>query len=98
MSRGKPVEALRRGKRFDRINIIGILRDGKPIAVERYRHTANGAFFVWWFEKRLLRELPKGYTVIMDNAGFHSKQDCVNWHGGRCGCYCYRRIHLTIIR
>ena len=59
-SRGKPAEALMRGKRFDRINIIGAPRDGKPIAVERYRHTADGAFFEWRFEKRLLRELPKG--------------------------------------
>ena len=71
--RGKPVEEPRRGKRFDRINIIGAPRDGKPIAVERYRHPTDGAFFERWFAKRPLREPPKGYTIIMDNAGFHSK-------------------------
>ena len=71
--RGKPAEELKRGKRFDRINITGALCDGKPIAAERCRHTADGAFFEQWFAKRLLRELPKGYTIIMDSAGFHSK-------------------------
>jgi len=31
-------------------------------------------FFEDWFENHLLKEIPKGHTVIMDNAKFHSKE------------------------
>jgi transposase len=30
--------------------------------------------FERWFEGRLLQEVPKGYTVIMDNASFHREK------------------------
>jgi transposase len=30
--------------------------------------------FEWWFKERLLQKVPKGYTVIMDNAKFHRKK------------------------
>ena len=32
-------------------------------------------FFEGWFENSLLKDLPKGYTVIMDNAAFHRKKE-----------------------
>ena len=43
-------------------------------AVECYRHTANSEFFESWFKDSLLPEIPKGCTVIMDNARFHRKE------------------------
>jgi len=37
--------------------------------------TFNGyVYFEDWFEQYFLKEIPKGYTVIMDNANFHSKK------------------------
>ena len=48
---------------------------GKHCAVECYRHTTNSEFFERWFADRLLAEIPKGHTVIMDNARFHRKAE-----------------------
>jgi len=42
--------------------------------MECYRQTTKGEFFENWFENKLLKEIPKGYTVIMDNAAFHRKE------------------------
>jgi isftu1 transposase len=43
--------------------------------MECYRQTTKGEFFENWFENKLLKEIPKGYTVIMDNATFHRKEE-----------------------
>jgi transposase len=71
--RGEPAEDVRRGTRFERVNVIGALCNGEHCAVEWYRHTTDGAFFERWFTECLLAAIPKGHTVIMDNAGFHRK-------------------------
>jgi len=71
--RVKKVEDVKRGRRFQRVNVIGALCGGKHLAVECYGHTANSAFFGRWFTERLLKAVPKGHTVIMDNAGSHRK-------------------------
>jgi transposase len=34
----------------------------------------NGDFFESWLEDCILSELPKGFTIIMDNARFHRKE------------------------
>ena len=34
----------------------------------------DAAYFEDWFENHFLKEIPKGYTVIMDNAKFHPKE------------------------
>jgi transposase len=46
---------------------------GAHIAIECFKQTADSKFFEAWFENSLLRVIPRGYTVIMDNAGFHRK-------------------------
>ncbi len=56
------------------MNAIGALCNGEHSAIKCYRHTTDSAFFEAWFEDNLLKELPKGYTVIMDNAAFHRKK------------------------
>jgi transposase len=43
-------------------------------AVTCYKHTTNSGFFENWFVNCLLKEIPKGYAVIMDNTGFHCKE------------------------
>ena len=34
----------------------------------------NGILFESWFEKSLLKKLPKKRVIIMDNAAFHKKE------------------------
>jgi transposase len=53
-------------------NIIGALCDGKLLALEVYKHSTNSLSFEAWF-KSLLKHLPLGSTVILDNASFHRK-------------------------
>jgi len=43
------------------------------IGAKCYNRTANSEFFEWWFAEYLLKEIPEGHTVIMDNASFHRK-------------------------
>jgi transposase len=75
--RGEPIEDSKRGTHFDRENIIGALNGRDYCAVECYRQTTNGDFFEAWFTDSLLQALPagEGYTVIMDNARFHRKEE-----------------------
>jgi hypothetical protein len=71
--RGEIVEDIRPGQKYDRVNVIGALCAGNHFGIECYRNTTDSAFFINWFENSLLKELPKGYTVIMDNATYHPK-------------------------
>ena len=73
--RGEKVEDVKRGKQFERVNVIGARYNGKHIAVECYKQATTGEFFERWFESRLLAELPQKCTVIMDNAKFHRKAE-----------------------
>ena len=74
--RGEQVSDAKPGRRVARQNAIGALCHGKHIAVECYQQTTNSAFFKNWFENSLLKAMPagEGYTVTMDNAGFHRKK------------------------
>jgi transposase len=72
--RGNLVRDVKRGQKFERVNVIGALCNREYFGIECYRHTTDSAFFESWFEERLLGELPKGYTIIMDNAKFHRKK------------------------
>jgi transposase len=72
--RGEKVCDTTCGRASQRINIIGGLCNGKHIAVEQYGHTTNAAFFEGWFFERLLKEVPRGGTIIMDHASFHRKK------------------------
>jgi transposase len=71
--RGKKIADTTRGKRSKRINVVAALFNGEHVAVRLYTHTMNSKFFVDWFVDCLLKEVPKGCTIVMDNASFHSK-------------------------
>jgi transposase len=71
--RGKKVEDTKRGRKYKRTNVIGGMCGGKYMALEYYDHTTTSAFFEQWFEESLLAIVPKGHTIIMDNASFHRK-------------------------
>jgi hypothetical protein len=55
-------------------------------------------FFEQWFERCLLGEIPKGPTVIMDNAKFHSKKKLRKLARGKVDYCLYRLINLTVIK
>ena len=71
--RGERVEDVKRGRKFERVNVIGARCNGEYVAITCYRHATDGGFFEHWFKNHLLEEIPKGYTIIMDNAAFHRK-------------------------
>ena len=73
--RGEQIKDVRRGKRFERVNVIGALCTGKHYAIECYKGVTDGDFFRDWFKECLLEETPKGYTIIMDNARYHRKEE-----------------------
>jgi hypothetical protein len=74
-SRGEKVEDTKRGKKCERVNVIGARCKAEQCAVEWYNHTTNSEFFEQWFVDCLLEEIPHGYTLIMDNAQFHRKAE-----------------------
>lgn len=71
--RGVKVEDVKRGRRFQRLNVIGGLCNGETLAEFCYNGTTTGDFFEMWFSDCLLKHVEKGCTVIMDNASFHRK-------------------------
>jgi transposase len=72
--RGELIEDVKRGQKYQRINVIGALNMGKHLAITCYHQTTNADFFESWFNDSLLKKIPPGYTVIMDNARFHRKE------------------------
>ena len=76
--RGDIIEDVKRGNKFERINVIGALCNNEHYAVECYNHSTDSIYFENWFENHLLKEIPKGHTVIMDNARFHKKEKLKN--------------------
>ena len=71
--RGTKVQGVKRGRKFQRLNVIGALCNGNHLAIECYSHTTNSRFIERWFRESLVKAIPKGNTVIMDNASFHRK-------------------------
>jgi transposase len=62
------------GNRFRRVNVIGALCNNEHVVIECYNHSTDSAYFEDWFENYFLKEIPKGYTAITDNAGFHPNE------------------------
>ena len=72
--RGGIIEDIKRGSKFQRVNVIGTLCNNEHYSIVCYNHSTDNVYFENWFENHLLKDIPKGYTVIMDNARFHSKE------------------------
>jgi transposase len=69
--RGKPVFAEKKGKRCRRANIIAGLLNHQLIAPCVFNGYVNADCFNYWLEHHLLKELPQGQVIIIDNASFH---------------------------
>jgi hypothetical protein len=73
--RGEIIEDVKRGEKFERVNVVGALCNDGHFGIECCRQATGSAFFENWFERCLLGEIPKGCTVIMDNAKFYRKKE-----------------------
>ncbi len=71
--RGEKVVTKINGRKFKRTNIVAGICQGKWIAPLEYAGTTVSIMFEFWFQNRLLKEVEKGSTIILDNATFHRK-------------------------
>lgn len=72
--RGQPVQGKKSGKTYKRLNIIGAIHKGKPLAPFTFYGSCNTDTFNLWVEKVLVPELTPGKVVILDNAAFHKSK------------------------
>jgi Transposase and inactivated derivatives len=71
--RGVKIQDAKRGRRFQRTNVVAGKIGSKIVAPLCYTAHMTKKLFAEWFQKELVEAIPKGSTVIMDNASFHSK-------------------------
>lgn len=69
--RGQKIYAEIPGKKRERVSVIGGLMKGTFLAPFTFQGGCNADVFNAWLENVLLPNLPKGTTIIMDNAAFH---------------------------
>jgi transposase len=72
--RGVKIEAVKRGQKYERTNVIAGYCGKEIYSPKTCKHTMNSSIFEDWFEFDLLSVVPCGYTIIMDNASFHRKK------------------------
>jgi transposase len=72
-ARGKKVIGKISGKKFKRANIVAAKCGDDVIAPMIYDGTTDSVLFEYWFEHILLKSVPKGSWLILDNATFHRK-------------------------
>ena len=68
---GVLIEGTKHGKKFQRINVIAARIGDRIVAPFCYAENTTSAFFVEWFRRKFIKSVPKGTTVILDNASFH---------------------------
>jgi transposase len=71
--RGVKVQDTRRGRKFQRTNVVAGLNGKTAVTPLCYTGTTTSAVFEDWFADMLLPGVKKGSTIIMDNASFHRK-------------------------
>ena len=71
--RGEKIVAKISGRKFKRTNIVAGISKDKWVAPLEYDGTTDSVLFEFRFENCLLRELPGGSVIVLDNATFHKK-------------------------
>ena len=71
---GQRFQALKCGKRTERISWIAALEQGKLIAPLTFAGACNRGLFEMWLEECLLPKLQPGSVIVIDNASFHRSQ------------------------
>jgi transposase len=72
--RGVKVYGKVQGKKFERLNIVAAKCGDKIIGQCEYRCNMNSALFELWFCEVLLKLLPAGSVIILDNASWHRRK------------------------
>jgi transposase len=65
------LEDVKSGRKFQRGNVVAARIGGGIVAPLCYSGNTTSASFVEWFRTKFVKVVPKGTTVIMDNASFH---------------------------
>lgn len=81
--RGVKVEDVKRGRKYQRVNVVAAqFRDATGrvhrVAPFCYTQPANSELFEDWFRKILVKSLARGSTIILDNASFHRPERLKN--------------------
>ena len=76
--RGVKVEDTKRGRKFERTNVVAARIGGKVVAPLCYTGNTTSAIFTDWFREVFVKSVSKGTTAIMDNASFHPKKKLRN--------------------
>jgi putative transposase len=71
---GVRVEDVKRGRKFQRMNVIAGYCCGKFLADWCYPHTTNSEWFEFWFKEFLIPAVAKYSTIILDRASFHREK------------------------
>jgi transposase len=61
------------GKKYERLSLVAAKCGDEIIERHEYGGTMNSRLFEFWFSM-LLKVIPKGSVIIMDNATFHRKK------------------------
>lgn len=75
---GVKIEDVKRGRKFQKTNVVAAKIGDKIVAPLCYSENTTSAFFVEWFRKKFVKSVPKGTTAIMDNATFHPRKKLEN--------------------
>jgi len=62
------------GKKFERVNMAAAKCEDDVIGRYEYTCNMNSALFELWFTEVLLKLLPSGSVIILDNASWHRKK------------------------
>lgn len=71
--RGEKVYGDVPGKKYERVSIVAAKCGDEIIERHEYSGTMNSRLFEFWFAM-LLKVIPRGSVIIMDNASFHRKK------------------------
>jgi len=71
--RGVPATGKISGRKFKRTNVVAAKCGDKIVAPMIYDGTTDSILFEYWFEKMLLKSIPRYSVIILDNATFHRK-------------------------
>jgi hypothetical protein len=72
--RGARVQGTKRGRKFQRLNVVAAVCGKDTLCPKCYKSSMTSKLFEGWFEKELLPKVKRGQTIIMDNASFHRKK------------------------
>jgi transposase len=70
--------AVKSGRKFQRTNAVAARINGGIAAPLCYSENTTSASFTERFRTKLVKAVPKGTTVIMDNASFHPPKKLKN--------------------